>query len=78
VVGYVDSDFAGDLDGWCSTLGFIFLSCGSWGCKLQRIAAISTVEAELIAMRLGVQELLWLVKLVHDVGDPVGAITLLQ
>jgi histone deacetylase 1/2 len=79
VVGYVDSDFAGDLDGWCSTSGFIFLSGGaavSWGSKLQRIAALSTVEAEFIAMCLGVQELLWLVKLVHDVGDPVGAVTL--
>ena len=78
-LGYVDSDFAGDLDGWCSTSGFIFLSGGaavSWGSKLQRIAALSTVEAEFIAMCLGVQELLWLVKLVHDVGDPVGAVTL--
>ena len=76
LIGYVDSDFAGDLDGYKSTSGDVFLSEGtaiSWGSKLQTIAALSTVEAELIAMSTGVQEALWLSKLVHDVGEELGA-----
>jgi hypothetical protein len=74
--GYVDSDFAGDLDGHKSTSGFVFLSGGtaiSWASKLQPVAALSTVEAEFISMCSGVQEALWLTKLVTDIGDSPGA-----
>jgi hypothetical protein len=74
--GYVDSDFAGDLDGHKSTSGFVFLSGGtaiSWASKLQPVAAMSTVEAEFISMCSGVQEALWLTKLVTDIGDAPGA-----
>lgn len=72
--GFVDSDFAGDLDGFKSTSGFVFLSGNtavSWASKLQPVAALSTVEAEFISMCSGVQEALWLRKLITDVdGDP--------
>ena len=81
IIGYVDSDFAGDLDGYRSTSGFIFLSDGtaiSWGSKLQKLAALSTVEAEFIAMSTGVQEALWLSKLVQDVGEDLGAAIILS
>jgi hypothetical protein len=81
IIGYVDSDFAGDLDGYRSTSGFVFLSDGtaiSWGSKLQKLAALSTVEAEFVAMSSGVQEALWLSKLVHDVGEDLGAAVILS
>lgn len=81
ILGYVDSDFAGDLDGYRSTTGFVFLSDGtavSWGSKLQKLAALSTVEAEFIAMSAGVQEALWLSKLVQDVGEDLGAAVILS
>ncbi|GKC66000.1 hypothetical protein Tco_1098598, partial [Tanacetum coccineum] len=51
VKGYVDSDYAGDLDGSKSTSRYVFrLSCGtvSWVSKLQSIVAMSTMEAEYI------------------------------
>lgn len=70
--GFVDSDYAGDLDGRKSTLGSVFLSGSaavSWGSKLQPLAALSTVEAEYISMCSGVQEALWLSKLVIDFGE---------
>jgi hypothetical protein len=76
VVGFVDSDFAGDLDGHKSTSGFVFLAEGaaiSWKSKLQPLAALSTVEAEFISMCAGVQEALWLQKLVMDVEGITGA-----
>ena len=60
---------------------FVFLSEGtaiSWGSKLQRLAALSTVEAEFVAMSSGVQEALWLGKLVHDVGEDLGAAVILS
>ena len=76
ILGFVDSDFAGDLDGHKSTSGFVFLSGGtavSWASKLQPIAALSTVEAEFISMCSGVQEALWLRKLVTEVEGIPGA-----
>ena len=54
----------------------VFLSGGtavSWASKLQPLAALSTVEAEFISMCSGVQEALWLRKLVADVEGSSGA-----
>jgi hypothetical protein len=48
VCGYVDSDFAGDLDKRRSTSGYVFTLVGgaiSWMSKLQNIVALSTTEA---------------------------------
>jgi hypothetical protein len=76
LVGYVDSDYAGDLDGRKSISGYNFLCWGtavSWGSKLQPLVALSTVEAEFIAMCTGVQEALWLKKLVKDTRGNLGA-----
>jgi hypothetical protein len=74
VHGFVDSDYAGDLDGRKSTSGSVFISgtaAISWSSKLQPVAALSTVEAEYISMCSGVQEALWLSKLVADFGGLV-------
>jgi hypothetical protein len=48
VCGYVDSDFAGDLDKRRLTSGYVFTLAGgaiSWKSKLQNIVALSTTEA---------------------------------
>ena len=48
VVGFVDSNYDGDLDCRRSTLGYIFTRCAcaiSWKASLQPIAALSTTEA---------------------------------
>ena len=50
--GYVDSDFAGDLDKQRSLTGYIFTLFGcivSWKAQLQLVVALSTTEAEYIA-----------------------------
>nr|GEW03182.1 peroxidase 24-like [Tanacetum cinerariifolium] len=52
VVGYVDSDYAGDLDARKSLSSYIFSHCGSaisWYSSLQAITALSTTEAEYIS-----------------------------
>jgi hypothetical protein len=71
ITGYVDSDYAGEVDGRRSTSGHVFLNGRAailWGSKLQKLSALSTVEAEFISMCSGVQEALWISKLVSDFG----------
>ena len=63
ILGYTDSDCAGDLDTCRSTGGFVFLACGaaiSWSSKLQLSPALSSTEAEYMACTHAVQEAIWL------------------
>jgi hypothetical protein len=69
VSGYVDSDYAGDLDRRRSTTGYVFtLAHGpiSWRSMLQPTVALSTTEAEYMAVTEAVKEALWLQGLVGD------------
>jgi hypothetical protein len=53
VVGYCDADWAGDLEDRRSTTGFVFMMGGgttSWSSKRQPTIALSTTEAEYMAM----------------------------
>jgi hypothetical protein len=48
VMGFIDSDFAGDLDKIRSISGYVFSLCGStvsWRASLQSITALSTTKA---------------------------------
>ncbi len=53
LIGYVDADFAGDLDNRRSTTGYIFGIKGSgllsWKSSIQKVISLSTVEAEIRA-----------------------------
>ena len=67
--GYADSDFAGDLNDRKSTSGYIFmLNNGviSWSSKKQTVVALSTAEAELVALSHASQEAVWFRKLFRD------------
>nr|GEV94323.1 retrotransposon protein, putative, Ty1-copia subclass [Tanacetum cinerariifolium] len=73
VVGYVDSDYAGDLDARKSLSSYIFSHCGSaisWYSFLQAITALSTTEAEYISSTEGVKEAIWLRGMVNEFGLP--------
>ena len=62
-VGFSDSDWAGDLDDRKSTSGYIFQVGGtaiSWKSRKQSCVALSTAEAEYIALSLAAQEAIWL------------------
>ena len=66
--GYADADWAGDANTRKST-GFIFTAAGaaiSWRSQPQRCVALSTAEAELIALTESVKEAAWLAKLATD------------
>ena len=56
LVGYSDSDWGGCTTTRKSTTGYAFLLCGaaiSWKTKLQPSVALSTCEAELMALSIG-------------------------
>jgi len=71
ILGYVDSDYAGDLDRRRSTTGYIFTLVGSavsWKSTLQSIVALSTTEAEYMAAAEAVKEAIWLKGLVAELS----------
>jgi hypothetical protein len=63
LIGYVDSDYAGDLDRHRSRTGYVFTvgSCAvRWKVVLQPIVALSTTEAQYMAIVEACKELIWL------------------
>jgi hypothetical protein len=75
IVGYSDADWAGDRDTRRSTTGFIFTLCGgpiAWRTKLQKSVALSTTEAEIMALAATFQEAVWLRRLAHDLRLPIA------
>jgi hypothetical protein len=70
-VGFSDSDWAGDPTTRRSVSGYIFTHAGaaiSWRSHQQRSTALSSAEAELMAMTTAVQEAMWLRKVLRSMG----------
>ena len=90
ILGYSDSDWAGDVDTRCSTGGYVFLMCNaaiSWSSKLQASSALSSTEAEYMALICAAQQAIWLHQLSEQLrfsqdsatqlcGDNQGSIAL--
>ncbi|KAL0419201.1 UNVERIFIED_CONTAM: Retrovirus-related Pol polyprotein from transposon TNT 1-94 [Sesamum radiatum] len=79
VVGYVDSDYAGDLDDRRSTTRYVFTLGGGpicWKSTVQFIVALSTTEAEYIAVAEAAKEVLWLSELSKELGVEQGGVQL--
>ena len=75
--GFVDADWAGDIDSRRSTTGFVFTFNGgpvSWASKRQSTVATSTAEAEYVAAAMATKEALWLRKLLSTLGVDGGAV----
>ena len=69
--GYVDADWAGDLDSRKFTSGYLFTFAGgfvSWQSRLQKCVALSTIEAECIAANEAGKEMLWLKRFLQELG----------
>ena len=69
--GFVDSDYAGDTVDRKSMSGFI-VKLGDatcvWGSKKQTAVALSTCEAEYYALTLAAKELIWVGRVLKEVG----------
>ncbi|KAI3644715.1 hypothetical protein MP228_010879 [Amoeboaphelidium protococcarum] len=69
LTGFSDSDHCGNLDHSKSTSGYVFYLCGvpvSWKSSLQPIVALSSVEAEYIALAAAVKEGIWIKQLLYE------------
>lgn len=67
--GYSDSDFGADVDERKSVSGYVFVMAGgavSWSSKKQTTVALSTAEAEYMALSSTIQECMWLKKLQEE------------
>jgi transposase InsO family protein len=79
IEGFVDADYAGDLDTRASTTGFVYKVYGGavvWGSKKQTATATSTVEAEFRAASHAVKEAQWLRGLLEELDFDVWKIPL--
>ena len=68
-VGYSDADWAGDVEDRKSTSGYLFQISGaavSWRSKKQTCVALSTAEAEYMALASAAQEAIWMRQLTSD------------
>lgn len=77
---YVDSNWAGDIQDRCSYFGFtVILANGpvSWSTRKQKCVALSTMEAEYIALSEATKETVYLRRLLYHIksGDLVSKTT---
>ncbi|CAN1802350.1 Retrovirus-related Pol polyprotein from transposon TNT 1-94 [Linum perenne] len=79
LVGYVDADYGGDLDSRRSLTGFVFTIGGcavSWKASLQSSPALSTTEAEYMAVCEACKEAVWLKGLYAEFPGDSSCITI--
>ncbi|CAM8978582.1 unnamed protein product [Rhodiola kirilowii] len=70
LVGYVDSDYAGNKDNRKSTTNFFYTwngNCVSWKSQLQPIVTLSSTKAEYVAATEAVKVALWLTGIVGEI-----------
>ncbi|XP_058742222.1 secreted RxLR effector protein 161-like [Vicia villosa] len=71
LIGYTDSDYAGDIDDRKSTSGYVFiLGSGaiSWSSKKQEIVTLSTTEAEYVAATTCACQAFWLKRILEGLN----------
>ena len=82
LLGYSDADWANDVDDRHSTTGNVFTMSGgaiSWLSQKQTTVALSTAEAEYIALGSATQEAIWLHQLLSDLKvDTKGSIEIME
>ncbi|CAI0432185.1 unnamed protein product [Linum tenue] len=71
LLGYTDSDYAGDLDDRKSTSGYVFFLAGgaiSWSSKKQPVVTLSTTEAEFVAASYCASQCVWLRRVLEQMN----------
>ena len=71
LIGYGDSNFAGDPEDRKSVMGYCFFLNGavvSWSSKKQRTVSTSTTEAEYIAIGHAAREGVWIKRFINELG----------
>ncbi|KAI3739249.1 hypothetical protein L2E82_29648 [Cichorium intybus] len=73
IQAYTDADWAGDKRNRRSTSGYFTLVGGNlvtWRSKKQKVVALSSAEAEFRGIARGLAEILWIKKLLTELGLP--------
>ena len=81
LIGFSDADWAGDQEDRHSTIGNVFLLGGgpvSWLSKKQATVALSTAEAEYVALSQAAQECIQLERLLNDLGLDAMPVVILE
>ena len=71
LIGYSNSDWGGEVDDSRSTSRYLFClgtSCFCWSSRKQETTAQSTTEAEYIVVASAVNQVIWLRKMMKDLG----------
>ena len=79
--GFVNANWASDVNNRKSTLGFVLMLGGaavSWSLKKQTSVALSSIEAEYIAATHAIKEVIWLRRLLTDLGLDIDSPTTLH
>ena len=69
LIGFTDSDYAGDQDDRKSTSGYVFIlgsGAVSWSSKKQSIVTLSTAEAEFVAASSCTCQAIWLKRILEE------------
>lgn len=71
LVGYTDSDYAGNIDDSRSTSGYVFLMSGgavAWSSRKQPIVTLSATEAEYVAAATCACQVVWMGRVLKEIG----------
>lgn len=81
LIGFVDADFAGDVETRRSTSGYVFeLVNGpvTWSSQRQKLVTLSTTESEYVAAATAAREAIWLRKLLSNIKCPCVGATIIK
>lgn len=73
--GYCDADWASDIDKRRSCTGYVFKLCNgaiSWSSKRQETVALSSTEAEYIAISWAIREAIWLRNFIQELDNHIA------
>ncbi|PRQ45106.1 putative RNA-directed DNA polymerase [Rosa chinensis] len=78
LVGFTDSDYAGDLEDRKSTFGYVFMLSGgavAWSSKKQPIVTLSTTEAEFVAAAACACQAVWMRRILDKLSHSQDSCT---
>src|SRR5258708_31217733 len=75
IIGFTDLDWGGNANSWRSVSRYIFIFCGAaiaWSAKKQLMIALSSMEAEYMALTHAGKESTFLEHLYKNVSIPIS------